>query len=201
MRKRIANAITDLHRRPSVLSSSAGQHVRPRSTSHESSLAKVGFPLLPTSRDSPIWPRGSTPDLGDSTGRFVPVRRDTDPGMRPIRNVRSRRRSDGTVSNRRIRSNAIVGNGERPRVTSNARNRPRVTSNTGTRSNVTVSNGDPSSPISNGGNQSSATSNGGNRSSAISNGGNQTGYGENRSNAVVSDVGDTVLVSSSPEAN
>jgi hypothetical protein len=176
-RIRIANVIADLRRRPrpSIMSSSAGQHVRPRSSSQESSHARVG---LPTARGSPIWSPESTPDSGNLMGRPVPVRRDTDPNMRSIRSVRNRRRSDGTVSNRRIRaqSNVIVGNGERPRVTSNPGNRTRVASNAGNGSNATVSNGEPSSPTSNGGNQLSAIRNGG-----------------NRSNATVSDVGDILL--------
>lgn len=95
-------------------------------------------------------------------GGPVLVRRDTDPGMRSIRNARNarnraRRRSD---SSRSIRSNAFVSQGERLSAASNE----------GNLSNAAVSNGERSSTTtSNGGNWSSATSDGapGNRSDAF----------------------------------
>jgi hypothetical protein len=86
-RIRIANAIADLRRPPSILSSSAEQHTRPGSFSRGSPLAQQGIPQSPTTQGSAglgslVSPE-SPPDSGDLTGDpSLPARRDSDPGVR-----------------------------------------------------------------------------------------------------------------------
>jgi len=86
-RIRIANAIADLRRPPSILSS--GQHTRPGSLSRGSPLPHQSVPLSPSGQgsiglDSLISPE-SPPHSGDIPGHplnLIPVRRDSDPGVR-----------------------------------------------------------------------------------------------------------------------
>ena len=85
-RIRIANAIAELRRPPSILSSE--QPTRSGSLSQGSPLAQQGVihspaTLLSTGFGSLASPE-SPPDLDDSTGlSSLPVRRDSDPGARP----------------------------------------------------------------------------------------------------------------------
>lgn len=89
-RIRIANAIADLRRPPSILSS--GQHTRPGSLSRGSPLPHQSVPLSPSGQgsaglDGLISPE-SAPNSGDFSGHLipdhppVPARRDSDPGVR-----------------------------------------------------------------------------------------------------------------------
>lgn len=84
-RIRIANAIADLRRPPSILSS--GQHTRPGSLSHGSPLPHQSVPLSPSGQGSAgleglISPE-SAPNSADFPGHPpVPARRDSDPGVR-----------------------------------------------------------------------------------------------------------------------
>jgi SAM domain (Sterile alpha motif) len=84
-RMRIANAIADLRRPPSILSSE--QHTRPGSFSQGSPLPHQSVPLSPSGPiglESLISPE-SPPNSGDLPGHppvFVPARRDSDPGVR-----------------------------------------------------------------------------------------------------------------------
>jgi hypothetical protein len=86
-RMRIANAIADLRRPPSILSSE--QHTRPGSVSHGSPLPHQSVPLSlsPSGRgsvglESLVSPE-SPPNSGDLPGHPpVPARRDSDPGVR-----------------------------------------------------------------------------------------------------------------------
>jgi SAM domain (Sterile alpha motif) len=85
-RIRIANAIADLRRPPSILSSSAEQHTRPGSFSRGSPLAQQGIPQSPAPQGSAglgsLASPESPPDSGDSAGHpSVPDRRDSDPGV------------------------------------------------------------------------------------------------------------------------
>ena len=85
-RMRIANAIADLRRPPSILSSE--QHTRPGSFSQGSPLPHQSVPLSPSGNgsvglESLISPE-SPPGSGDLPGYPpVPARRDSDPGVRP----------------------------------------------------------------------------------------------------------------------
>ena len=85
-RIRIANAIADLRRPPSMLSSSGEQHTRSGSLSHGSPLAQQSIPLSPVAQGSAglgslVSPE-SPPDSGDLTGPPpAPARRDSDPGV------------------------------------------------------------------------------------------------------------------------
>jgi hypothetical protein len=84
-RIRIANAIADLRRPPSILSSSA-EHTRAGSLSHGSPLPQQGISLSPMAQGSAglgslVSPE-TPPDSGDLTGHPpVPARRDSDPGV------------------------------------------------------------------------------------------------------------------------
>ena len=82
-RIRIANAISDLRRPPSILSS--GQHTRPGSLSRGSPHPLQGVPLSPSGQGSGlenISPE-SAPNSSDFPGHPpVPSRRDSDPGVR-----------------------------------------------------------------------------------------------------------------------
>jgi hypothetical protein len=85
-RIRIANAIADLRRPPSILSSSAEQHTRPGSLSRGSPLTQQGNSQSPTAQGSvglgSLVSPESPPDSGDLTGPpSVPERRDSDPGV------------------------------------------------------------------------------------------------------------------------
>ena len=85
-RMRIANAIADLRRPPSILSSE--QNTRPGSFSQGSPLPHQSIPLTPSGQgsvglESLISPE-SPPHTGDLPGYPpVPARRDSDPGVRP----------------------------------------------------------------------------------------------------------------------
>jgi SAM domain (Sterile alpha motif) len=84
-RMRIANAIADLRRPPSILSSE--QHTRPGSLSRGSPLPHQSVPLSPSGQgsvglESLVSPE-SPPNSGDLPGHPpVPARRDSDPGVR-----------------------------------------------------------------------------------------------------------------------
>ena len=86
-RMRIANAIADLRRPPSILSSE--QHTRPGSLSQGSPLPHQSVPLSPSGQgsvglESLISPE-SPPHTGDFPGHpqaLIPARRDSDPGVR-----------------------------------------------------------------------------------------------------------------------
>ncbi|KAH9959220.1 hypothetical protein BC827DRAFT_1214888 [Russula dissimulans] len=88
-RIRIANAIAELRRPPSVMSSSAEQHTRPASLFHISPLAQHGSTLSSAAQGSAglesLASPESPPDSADSIGQSpLPVRRtDSDPGVRP----------------------------------------------------------------------------------------------------------------------
>jgi hypothetical protein len=80
-RMRIANAITELRRPPSVLSSSAEQDTRPGSLSHGSPLTQQGMSIGSAGLGSLVSPE-SPPDSGDMIGRpYVHARGDSDPGV------------------------------------------------------------------------------------------------------------------------
>ncbi|KAH9987791.1 hypothetical protein BJV77DRAFT_1024192 [Russula vinacea] len=76
-RIRIANAIADLRRPPSILSSSAEQHTRPGSLSRGSPLTQQGNSQSPTAQGSvglgSLVSPESPPDSGDLTGPPAPV--------------------------------------------------------------------------------------------------------------------------------
>jgi hypothetical protein len=80
-RLRIANAITELRRPPSVLSSSAEQHTRPGSLSHGSPLTQQGMTVGSAGLGSLVSSE-SPPDSGDMIGRpYAHARGDSDPGV------------------------------------------------------------------------------------------------------------------------
>ena len=86
-RMRIANAITELRRPPSVMSSSADQHTRPGSYSQSSPFphfepAQNSATLDSTGQSSLVSPE-STPDSGDLAATSPDsVRQNSDPGVR-----------------------------------------------------------------------------------------------------------------------
>jgi hypothetical protein len=84
-RIRIANAIADLRRPPSILSS--GQHTRPGSLSRGSPLPHQSVPLSPSGQGSAGLESLISPESAPNSGDFpehppVPGRRDSDPGVR-----------------------------------------------------------------------------------------------------------------------
>ncbi|KAI9462035.1 hypothetical protein F5148DRAFT_1214326 [Russula earlei] len=86
-RIRIANAITELRRPPSVLSSSAEHPTRPGSSFHGSPLAQHGTTLSHATHGSAalesLASPESPPDSGNSMGQpSMPTRRESDPGVR-----------------------------------------------------------------------------------------------------------------------
>jgi len=88
-RIRIANAIAELRRPPSVMSSSVEQHTRPASLFLISPLAQQGSTLSPATQGSaglgsfasPESPPGSADSVGQSP--MLARRTDSDPGVRP----------------------------------------------------------------------------------------------------------------------
>ena len=85
-RIRIANAIADLRRPPSILSSTAEQHTRSESLSRGSPHAQQSLPVSPMGQGSvglgSIMSPESPPDSGDLTRHpSVDARRDSDPGV------------------------------------------------------------------------------------------------------------------------